>query len=203
MTKVKICGITTKQEIEYLNEFKPDFAGFVMFFKKSKRNVDPNTAKKLLSNLNKAVKTVAVMVNPTIRQINTAKECGFDYVQVHGNAEGSLLQSSPLPVIKAFNVSDINRFDEYNKIDNIAGFLFDSAVPGSGKTFDWSLLEERPQNENKMFILAGGLNPDNVADAVERIKPDCVDVSSGVESNSGIGKSKKKIKEFIAQAKSV
>lgn len=191
------------QEIEYLNEFKPDFAGIVMFFKNSKRNIDPNTAIKLLNSLNKSVKPVAVMANPTIGQINTAKECGFDYVQAHGNVEGSLLQSSPLPVIKAFNVSDINRLNEYNKIDNIAGFLFDSAVPGSGKTFDWSLLDKLPQNENKMFILAGGLNPDNVSDAIERIKPDCVDVSSGVESNSGIGKSKEKIKKFIIQAKSV
>ena len=203
MTKVKICGITTKQDIEYINEYKPDFAGFVMFFPKSKRNIEPNTAKELLNNLISSVKSVAVMVKPTIEQIIIVKECGFDYVQIHGDADSSLLSSSPLPVIRAFNVSDINRFDEYSRIENIIGYLFDSAVPGSGKTFDWTLLDRLPRNNKKIFMLAGGLDAENVAAAIRQVKPDGVDVSSGVENDNGIGKCKEKIKAFILNAKSV
>ncbi|MCH5296072.1 MAG: phosphoribosylanthranilate isomerase [Ruminococcus sp.] len=203
MTKVKICGITTKREIEYINEYKPDFAGFVMFFPKSKRNINPSTAKELLNALITSVKSVAVMVNPSMEQINIAKECGFDYVQIHGNTESSLLCNSPLPIIRAFNVSDIDRFDEYSKIDNIVGYLFDSAVPGSGKTFDWILLDKLPRDNKKIFILAGGLDADNVADAIKRVTPDGVDVSSGVENDNGNGKSKEKIKTFISNARLV
>ncbi len=203
MTKVKICGITSAREIEYINEYKPDFAGFVMFFPKSKRNIDSETAGKLLNALTASVKSVAVMVNPSIEQINTAKECGFDYVQIHGDADNSLLKNSPLPVIRAFNVSDINKFDEYNSIDNIVGFLFDSALPGSGNTFYWTLLDRLHRDKNKLFILAGGLTPDNVADAIAQVKPDAVDVSSGVENDNGTGKSKNKIRDFVKLAKSV
>lgn len=203
MTKVKICGITSALEIEYINEYKPDFAGFVMFFPKSKRNIDSETARELLNALNASVKSVAVMVNPSIEQINIAKECGFDYVQIHGDADNSLLKNSPLPVIRAFNVSDINKFDEYSSIDNIIGFLFDSALPGSGNTFDWTLLDRLHRDKNKLFILAGGLTPDNVADAIVQVKPDAVDVSSGVENDNGTGKSKNKIRDFIKLAKSV
>lgn len=203
MTKVKICGITSAREIEYINEYKPDFAGFVMFFPKSKRNIDSETAGKLLNALTASVKSVAVMVNPSIEQINTAKECGFNYVQIHGDADNSLLKNSPLPVIRAFNVSDINKFDEYNSIDNIVGFLFDSALPGSGNTFDWTLLDRLHRDKNKLFILAGGLTPDNVADAIAQVKPDAVDVSSGVENDNRTGKSKNKIRNFVKLAKSV
>lgn len=203
MTKVKICGITSALEIEYINEYKPDFAGFVMFFPKSKRNIDSVTARELLNALTASVKSVAVMVNPSIEQINIAKECGFDYVQIHGDADNSLLKNSPLPVIRAFNVSDINKFDEYSSIDNIIGFLFDSALPGSGNTFDWALLDRLHRDKNKLFILAGGLTPDNVADAIVQVKPDAVDVSSGVENDNGTGKSKNKIRDFIKLAKSV
>lgn len=203
MTKVKICGITTKQEIEYINEYKPDFAGFVIFFPKSKRNIDLDTAKELLSLLKKSVKSVAVMVKPTFEQILKAKEYGFDFVQIHGDVENSLLTNSPLPVIRAFNVSDINKLDEYNNIKNITGYLFDSAVPGSGKTFDWKVLDNINRHNEKMFFLAGGLDADNVASAIRQVKPDGVDVSSGVENANGIGKNSDKIRNFIVQARTV
>lgn len=203
MTKVKICGITSRQEIEYINKYKPDFAGFVLFFPKSKRNIDVSTAKELLNALIPSVKSVAVMVEPTAEQIIAAKECGFDYVQIHGNVESSLLITSPLPVLRAFNVSDINRFEEYDKIESIAGYLFDSAVPGSGKAFDWSLLDRLLRNDKKLFFLAGGLDAGNVAQAIKQVKPDGVDVSSGVENDNGIGKSEEKIKRFISNAKSM
>lgn len=200
MTKVKICGITTLQEIEFVNKYKPDFAGFVMFFQKSKRNIDTATAQNLLANLDKSIKSVAVMVSPDILQINEAKKGGFNYVQIHGNVENDLLEKSPLPVLRAFNVSDIEKFSEYSKIDNIKGYLFDSAVPGSGKKFDWSLLD-KIDRDGKMFFLAGGLNPENVADAIAKVNPDGVDVSSGVENDNGIGKNEEKIKTFVSNVR--
>lgn len=202
MTKVKICGITSAREIEYINEYKPDFAGFVMFFPKSKRNINSEKAKELLSNLTKSVKSVAVMVKPSIEQISIAKDCGFDYVQIHGDTDSSLLKKSPLPVIRAFNVSNINKFEEYKSIKNIVGYLFDSVLPGSGNTFDWTLLDRFSRDKTKLFILAGGLNPANVAEAIAQVKPDAVDVSSGVENDNGSGKSKDKIRDFIRLAKS-
>lgn len=202
MTKVKICGITTLDDVEYLNEFKPDFAGFVMFFSKSKRNIDENKAKKLLACLDSSIKSVAVMVSPTMEQIKTAEDCGFDYVQIHGEVEDKILAGSPLPVLRAFNVSDIDNFPRYSKIDNIKGYVFDSQNYGSGKTFDWTLLDKLPR-DGKLFILAGGLDPQNVALAIKTVKPDGVDVSSGVENDNGQGKSRDKVKMFINNAKEI
>ncbi len=196
MTKIKICGITCLQDIEYINEFKPDFAGFVMFYDKSKRNIQLDAAKELLKKLDKSVKSVAVTVSPTLKQIETAKDCGFDYVQIHGREEGSILQNSPLPVLRAFNVSNMDSLSDYEKIDNIKAYLFDSQTPGSGKTFDWSLINNFKYAQ-KPFILAGGLNPDNVSNAIMQTHPFGVDVSSGVENDNGVGKNREKIAQFI------
>lgn len=200
MTKVKICGITTLQEIEIINKYKPDFAGFVLCFSKSKRNISWEMAAELVEKLDKSIKSVAVMVSPDIQQINKAKNAGFDYVQIHGEVDDTLLDNPFLPVLRAFNVSDIDKFEHYSKIDNIKGYVFDSAVAGSGKTFDWTLLDKITR-DGKMFLLAGGLNPENVADAVAKVKPDGVDVSSGVENDNGVGKSQQKIKDFISNAR--
>lgn len=202
MTKVKICGITSLQDIEYVNEAKPELAGFVMFFERSKRNIDEHRAVELLNKLDSSIKSVAVTVKPSLEQISIAKKCGFDFIQIHGDVPNDFLKNSPLPVLRAFNVSDIKSYWEYSKIDNIKGYLFDSQLPGSGKTFDWSLLE-KIQRDGKMFILAGGLTPNNVKAAVEQVKPDGVDVSSGVENENGVGKSRNKILEFVENVRSL
>ena len=91
-------------------------------------------------------------------------------------------------------------YDEYSKISGIKGFVFDATEPGSGKTFDWNSIKDIKRNE-KMFILAGGLNPYNVAEAIEMVKPDGVDVSSGVEKEDGVGKDEEKIIEFVRNAR--
>lgn len=202
MIKVKICGITNLQEIELVNKYKPDFAGFVLDFPKSKRNISWLTAAELIGKLDESIKSVAVMVSPTYHQIETARACNFDYVQIHGEVDDALLDNPFLPVLRAFNVSDIDRFEQYSRIDNIKGYVFDSAVPGSGKKFDWNLLDKIDRN-GKMFLLAGGLNQENVAEAIAKVKPDGVDVSSGVENDDGVGKSEHKIKDFIRNARKV
>ena len=95
-------------------------------------------------------------------------------------------------MIRAFNSAEIDVLPESDKI---AGYLFDAQTPGSGRTFDWKAMNNIPKTD-KLVFLAGGLNPDNAADAVRYINPDVVDVSSGVENDSGRGKDPDKIKRF-------
>lgn len=199
--KVKICGITSAEDIKIVNACKPDFAGFVMFFPKSKRNISPETAKSLIETLDKNVLSVAVTVSPTLEQVKTAYDCGFDYIQIHGEVGEDVLSNPYLKVIRAFNVSDFEKFDEYRMNPNIVGYVFDAHEPGSGKTFDWTMLENLPRDD-KLFMLAGGLNPETVAKAVKAVKPDGVDVSSGVENSNGNGKDFEKVKKFILSARS-
>lgn len=192
---IKICGLTSKKEAEFLNTMDADFAGMVLFFEKSKRNISLDTAKCIISTLRADIKKVAVVVSPPKEQIEDICDCGFDYIQIHGNVEKDILDASRIPVLKAFNVNDIDKIDYYESIDKIKGYVFDAAEPGSGKTFDWTML--RDIKHSKLFFLAGGLTPDNVVKAIEIASPDGVDVSSGVEYDSGIGKDPDKIKRFI------
>ena len=97
--------------------------------------------------------------------------------------------------------ADLEKFDEYRMNQNIVGYVFDAHEPGSGKTFDWTMLENLPRDD-KLFILAGGLNSETVAKAVKAVKPDGVDVSSGVENSNGNGKDFEKVKKFIISARS-
>lgn len=196
MTKIKICGIKNNNDVALINEFKPDYAGFVMFFEKSHRNLTPEMAETLVKNVNSAIKKVAVVVSPTIGQIKIIENLGFDYVQIHANLTDEVIKSCSLPIFRAFNVNDLDKFEEYSKNPKIVGYVFDSASYGSGKTFDWTLLDKIPK-DNKIMLLAGGLNPENVANAITLVKPDGVDVSSGVEKDDKSGKDFNKIKKII------
>lgn len=201
MTKIKICGITCREDIECVNEFKPDFAGFVMFYEKSRRNLTVKAASKLLKSLDGGIKSVAVTVSPTAQQVRIISELGFDYIQIHGNLYDEVLESAQLPILRAFNVSDMDLFSAYSGNVKIAGYVFDALTPGSGKTFDWSLLPKIP-DDGKILLLAGGLNPDNVCSAVECVHPYGVDVSSGVENDGKIGKDRDKVRRFIENVRS-
>ena len=197
---IKVCGITTTKEATYLNEYKVDFAGMVMFFPKSKRNITEETAREIISTLDTRIKKVAVVVAPTLEQIKTIENLGFDYVQIHGELQEDLLQKINIPILKAFNVKDISKYEKYRANEKIKGYVFDAVEPGSGKTFDWSLVKDIPRDD-KLLLLAGGLNPENVAKAVSYLHPQGVDVSSGVEKENGIGKSPEKIKLFVKNAR--
>ena len=196
MTKIKICGITCREDVEILNDFLPEYAGFVMFFPKSRRNISAQTAVSLLSLLDKRIKTVAVTVCPTAQQVSEIAECGFDYIQVHGEVESAVIDNSPIPVFKAFNVSDVDNVSIFAKNQKVCGYVFDAASPGSGKTFEWDILKNI-SHDDKLYVLAGGLDCKNVSIAIERINPDIVDVSSGVENESKTGKSREKTAEFV------
>lgn len=199
-TKVKICGLTSPAEARYLNENHVDFAGMVLFFPKSKRNISIEQAKEIMAALDASIKRVAVVVSPSIEQVRQIEAAGFDYVQIHAEipeAEAAIA----IPILKAFNVSDMGSYEKYHNDSRIAGYVFDAIEPGSGKTFDWKLVDNIPRDE-KLLLLAGGLNPDNVRMAIEAVHPDGVDVSSGVENDDGAGKNAEKIHDFVAAVKS-
>ena len=199
-TKVKICGLTSPAEAQYLNENHVDFAGMVLFFPKSKRNISIEQAMEIMAALDASIKRVAVVVSPSIEQIRQIEAAGFDYIQIHGEipeAEAAIA----IPILKAFNVSDMNSYEKYHNDSRIAGYVFDAIEPGSGETFDWRLVDNIPRDE-KLLLLAGGLNPDNVRMAIEAVHPDGVDVSSGVENDDGAGKNPEKIHDFVAAVKS-
>lgn len=195
---VKVCGLTDTVEADYLNKNKVDFAGFVLFFPKSKRNISIEKAEQIMAELDENIKKVAVIVSPDESEIQQINGSGFDYVQIHGEIKDRLLEQISKPVFKAFNIKDIKNIHKYQNNAKIVGYVFDSAVPGSGKVFDWSILNDI-KRDAKTFILAGGLNDSNVREAVKLVNPDVVDVSSGVEYDSGSGKDPEKIKQFIRQ----
>lgn len=195
---VKVCGLTDTVEADYLNKNKVDFAGFVLFFPKSKRNISIEKAEQIMAELDENVKKVAVIVSPDESEIQQINGSGFDYVQIHGEIKDRLLEQISKPVFKAFNIKDIKNIHKYQNNAKIVGYVFDAAAPGSGKVFDWSILNDI-KRDAKTFILAGGLNDSNVREAVKLVNPDVVDVSSGVEYDSGRGKDPEKIKQFIRQ----
>lgn len=151
-----------------------------------------------MAELDENIKKVAVIVSPDESEIQQINGSGFDYVQIHGEIKDRLLEQISKPVFKAFNIKDIKNIHKYQNNAKIVGYVFDAAVPGSGKVFDWSILNDI-KRDAKTFILAGGLNDSNVREAVKLVNPDVVDVSSGVEYDSGSGKDPEKIKQFIRQ----
>ena len=195
---VKVCGLTDTVEADYLNKNKVDFAGFVLFFPKSKRNISIEKAEQIMAELDENIKKVAVIVSPDESEIQQINGSGFDYVQIHGEIKDRLLEQISKPVFKSFNIKDIKNIHKYQNNAKIVGYVFDAAVPGSGQVFDWSILNDI-KRDAKTFILAGGLNDSNVREAVKLVNPDVVDVSSGVEYDSGSGKDPEKIKQFIRQ----
>lgn len=204
MVKVKICGIKTLQDVEFVNRQKPDFTGFV-FYSLSKRYVSLITARSLKAKLNKKIKSIGVFVNAPPEEIAAAAELGIiNMVQLHGDETNAyiaeLRKICTLPIIKAVRVreeADIKKAAFYN----CEYFLFDTystaSYGGTGRQFDTQLL--KGVKINKPYFLAGGLNAGNVRSALKGLKPYAVDVSGGVEN--GGSKDETKIKNFIKQVK--
>ena len=194
--KVKICGLKTLEDIDYINEALPDFAGFI--FAESSRRISFNQAAKMKSKLNKNIKSIGVFVNEkTENIINAAEEGIIDLIQLHGNEDNNYIKEIgnklKLPVIKAFK-ADSNL--KYNIENTIADYvLIDSCnknqLGGTGQLFDWGLI---PETDKKIF-LAGGLNADNIIRAIKEVNPYCLDINSGVEINGK--KDRKKILEVM------
>lgn len=197
--KIKICGITSPEESKYLINNQVDYMGIVLFYPKSKRNKSISEAREILKSLSlQVIKKVAVTVSPTIQQVREIEALGFDYIQIHGTLSKETFDEIQIPILRAFNGNNLNMYEVYHNCPKIHGYVFDAAIPGGGKTFDWSILSQFPRDD-KLFILAGGLHADNVAEAIEKVRPDVVDVSSGVEGTKG--KDALKIKEFVENVK--
>lgn len=196
MTKIKICGLTTPQEAEWVSKAQADYAGMVLFFPKSKRNITIEQAQEIMKSLSSKIQKVAVVVSPSALQIKEIQEAGFDIVQIHGQVLPEALEILQIPFLRAFNVDNMQEWERYEAEPKCIGYVFDAVKPGSGKTFDWSSIPNLPE-DGKPYLLAGGLNPDNVGSAVAAMHPYGVDVSSGVESESGQGKDPEKIEAFV------
>lgn len=202
--QIKICGLTRQKEADFLNREKVDYAGFVLF-EKSKRNVSFSKIKEIGNRLSPDIKRVAVTVSPDKKLLEQIEQAGFDILQVHGELKPEILEESTLPIWRACNIKepkDIERLEQHKKI---TGYVIDAGTAGSGTTFDWNksweVLEEAKKTifAGKKFILAGGLNPENVAKGIEIFAPDIVDVSSGVEGKHG--KEQKRIEEFVRKVR--
>lgn len=198
MTKVKICGLSRKADIEYANKLLPDYIGFV-FAKKSTRYIAPEAAEKLKEELDSRIQAVGVFVNEPIEDIcELLKKRIIDIVQLHGSEDSSyihkLRQKTKAPIIKAFSISSQEAVQtaEQSEADYI---LLDSGNGGTGTSFDWGMLS----NLNRPFFLAGGLSSDNVSGAIIHYNPFAVDVSSGVETDGY--KEYRKMKEFIRKVR--
>lgn len=192
--KVKICGLTQPSEAELLNRYGADYAGVVLFYPKSRRNMTIEEAKRIVDILNPDIRKIAVTVSPTAEQVRVCKEAGFDYIQVHGECREEILEQELLPVFLAANIEKC--VEPVREHEHIAGYVFDGKLPGHGEVFDWQLLKSFDR-KGKLMMLAGGLQASNVAEAIRYLQPDIVDVSSGVENKNGIGKNADKIREFM------
>lgn len=204
MPKIKICGLTRLNEADYVAEAGVDYAGFVMYYPKSKRNVYPHSVipiKERLWELNPKIKTVAVTVSPTIEQLEAIERMKFDYIQIHGKLKEEVLKNAKIPIFRAYNFGDTMEKDVHLQEQKIAAIVFDGKVPGNGEIFDWSVISGFERNGMKL-MLAGGLNAENVESAILLVKPDIVDVSSGVEAENGL-KDREKIKAFVAAVRRI
>ena len=203
VTKVKICGITNLEDALCVVAAGADALGFV-FYAKSPRYIHPEKVAQIVSKLPPFVTTVGLFVNAdpeTIRQ--TMGVTGLNVIQLHGDElpEDCCLFSSP--VIKAVRVKDVGSLagiDEYKVSALLLDAWNDQQYGGTGESFDWQLAKKL--TGNLPIILAGGLTPDNVAQAIQMINPYAVDVSSGVEERPG-HKDYKKVREFIKKVKAV
>jgi phosphoribosylanthranilate isomerase len=201
--KVKICGITNLDDALAAVEAGTDALGF-MFCESSPRNVSLTTAADIIRRLPPFIARVGVFVNPAGELVKSAiASCGVDTLQFHGEETPEFCRRFGLKTIKAFRMQGKETLGGVREYATDA-WLLDSFVAGvrggTGATFHWELAVEA-KKLGRPIILAGGLTPKNVAEAVQQVRPYAVDVSSGVESSPG-KKDHGKVREFIVAATS-
>ena len=199
MTKIKLCGLRRIEDIEAANLLMPDYIGFV-FAKKSKRYISPEEASVLKSKLDKRIKAVGVFVNEEKEIVASFLNNGIiDIAQLHGSEDeryiADIRKLSDKPVFQAFKIGTVENLlkAQSSGADHI---LLDAGA-GDGQTFDWDILKDftRP------YFLAGGLDPENVVDAIRKLQPFGVDVSSGIETDGY--KDFLKMKAFVETVRSI
>lgn len=195
MVKIKICGLMRLEDIEIVNKYKPDYIGFV--FADSKRKVSHEQASKMKDYLSSDIISVGVFVNADCEEILKLYNDGIiDMAQLHGDENEEYINylkektNNELKIIKAIEMSHDN--DLFNYDDSQADFLLLDSGKGSGKTFDWSLIRKDLKKE---FFLAGGINSENVVQAIDEFSPYAIDLSSSLEVDGY--KDEKKVKEIM------
>jgi phosphoribosylanthranilate isomerase len=199
--RIKICGITNEEDGLAAAKFGADALGFV--FAPSPRRISVERAREIIKVLPPLVQTVGVFVNEDPEKVlSTAAACGLDILQFHGDESATYCSSFDRRVIKAVRLQsrdDLDNLSKYVKV--VDALLLDTYVPnklgGTGITFDWKLAVEARRYGK--IILAGGLNPENVAAAISMVKPYAVDASSGLEQSPG-AKDHEKMAQFMREA---
>jgi phosphoribosylanthranilate isomerase len=195
--KVKICGLTREEDAVFAAERGADFLGMI-FVAASPRFIDIARA----SSIARAVdgsrsKLVGVFRDSPVAEVrDIVKRVGLDFVQLHGGESDAEIVEIGVPVIKTFMVSDTP--PDTTKHPHAQWILFDSGGGGTERRFDWSLLAAYERQQP--FLLAGGITPENVAAAISLVRPDAIDVASGVESAPGV-KDHAKIERLIERAR--
>lgn len=197
---VKICGITRLEDALAAVRLGADALGF-NFWPRSRRYLAPADAAPIVRRLPPGVLAFGVFVDPTREELVEAiARSGVGVAQLHGDEPPALCQSSPAPVVKAIRVYGPGALASFAAYE-VSAFLLDAPGPGfggGGRTFDWELAAEAAQVAR--VYLAGGLTPENVGEAVRRVRPFGVDVASGVELMPGV-KDEEKMRRFIQSAK--
>ena len=199
MTKIKICGLYRPCYVDYVNQTLPDWCGFIINFPRSHRNMTPEQVWELRKNLDISVTPVGVFVDQPVEDIAALLNDGtISVAQLHGHEDGAYItQLRALApgheIWKAFKVRSAADLDAANA-STADMVLLDNGY-GTGETFDWSLAGgvKRP------FLLAGGLTPDNIPDAIRQLHPAGLDISSGVETDKK--KDPAKIQAAVAAAR--
>ena len=194
MSKIKLCGLSRKCDIEWVNALKPEYIGFV-FWSKSKRNVPPEKAKELKDLLSPDIKAVGVFVDEPIENVaELLNDNIIDIAQLHGGEDEEYIKKlralSDKPIIKAFLLK--SEIDAERAEKSTADYILVDSGTGTGKSFDWELLK----NISRPYFLAGGLCCENISQAITALDPYAVDVSSGIETNGC--KDKNKMAAFVA-----
>jgi phosphoribosylanthranilate isomerase len=206
MTKVKICGITNFEDAQLSVKFGADALGF-NFYKKSPRFIEPEKVREIVDQLNREVLKVGVFVNESIETIaEMAITAKLDSIQLHGEETPEFCREiklkTKLEIIKAFRVSPTFKPEDVLKYE-VDAVLLDAYNPkehgGTGETFDWEIAKKVQEIFPKMY-LAGGLNQDNIWQAVHDVVPFAVDACSGIEIKKGV-KNKIALADFVAEAK--
>jgi phosphoribosylanthranilate isomerase len=201
-TKVKICGITNLDDAFAAVDYGADALGFV-FFKASPRSISHQDAARIIRKLPPFITTVGVFVDEKFKHVeNIIHQTSLDVIQFHGSESPELCNCSRA-VIKAIRVKSLESLEPLDKYkDKVSAFLLDTFTPdalgGTGQIFNWDIAVYAKQFGK--IILAGGLTPANVIEAVRRVQPYGVDVSSGIESKKG-KKDHKKMRSFIENVK--
>jgi phosphoribosylanthranilate isomerase len=206
-TQIKICGITNAEDAKAAVEAGADALGFVLF-RDSPRYVDADVVRRIVAGLPPFVLPVGVFVNEEAKKVRDLMDhCGLALAQLHGDETAAYCETLARPVLKALRLTHPNdclAMAEYKGRARVRGFVVDayseSAYGGTGRTADWGLAADVARNA--MILLAGGLTPENVGEAIRAVRPYGVDVSSGVETGPG-KKDHEQIRAFIRSVKLV